>query len=133
MRSLLFAVMFSVMGAVSASAQQAEIEGTITEQIEAFKADDFAAAFQFAAPGLQAFFRSPENFRRMVTEGYPMVWRPAEVEYLELKQQGPAFYQIVRIVDGEGAQHYLVYRMITTSGGWRIAGVQILDAPGVSA
>ena len=133
MRSILFAVMFSLVGVVSASAQEAEIKGTISEQIQAFKADDFVAAFEFAAPGLQAFFRSPDNFRKMVTEGYPMVWKPAEVEYLDLKQNGPSFFQRVRITDAEGRFHYLSYRMIMTGQGWRIGGVQILDAPGVSA
>lgn len=118
---------------LTAAAQQAEIEGTINSQIEAFKSDDFEQAFSFATPGLQRLFRSPENFERMVTQGYPMVWRPADVEYLELAERGGEQWQKVRIVDQKGFAHLLLYRMIETPEGWRIGGVQLLKNPGATA
>lgn len=114
---------------VSASAQDVGVEDTIRSQIEAFKADDFEQAFTYATPRLQQLFQSPQNFQRMVTNGYPMVWRPAEVDYLEQAEQGGAVYQKVRIIDQQGAVHLLLYRMEQTPDGWRIGGVQILDAP----
>ena len=84
MRNWVFAaalgLLVSFLAVDRAAAQQAEIEGTISSQIEAFKADDFDQAFTYATPTLQRLFRSPQNFERMVTQGYPMVWRPAEVE-----------------------------------------------------
>ena len=123
----------TVFVAFSATAQQAQIEGTINSQIEAFKADDFADAFTYATPTLQMLFQSPENFKRMVTTGYPMVWRPAEVRYLELRDRGGALWQKVQITDGKGAVHLLDYKMEETDKGWRIAGVVILEAPGVAA
>ncbi len=123
----------SVMLTVGASAQQTEIEGTISSQLEAFKADDFAQAFTFATPTLQQLFQSPENFQRMVTTGYPMVWRPAEVEYLELKEYEGSMWQKVQITDQKGFTHLLLYRMQQTDAGWRIGGVQILQAPGATA
>lgn len=107
-------------------AQQSKIEGTIGKQIEAFKADDFAQAFTFATPTLRRYFQSPENFRRMVTHGYPMVWRPAEVQYLELAEAGGAWWQKVQIIDQKGFSHLLLYRMVETDEGWRIGGVQLL-------
>lgn len=129
-----------MMGAVLAAgmagaawAQGTEIEGVIASQIEAFKADDFAQAFTYAAPSIRGIFRTPENFGRMVTQGYPMVWRPAEVTYLELQEFAGGYIQTVRIEDGDGATHFLAYSMIQTGEGWKISGVQILDAPGVSA
>lgn len=126
-------LVISAFVAVSAMAQQNEIEGTINRQLEAFKADDFETAFTFATPTLQRLFQTPKNFERMVTQGYPMVWRPAEVTYLELSEIGNSYVQKVQIVDAKGYTHILAYQMVEIGGGWRIAGVQILDADGVTA
>lgn len=132
MRMAVIAAMMAVLGATCAHAQSDEIRETITQQFEAFKADDFATAFTFASPSLQSFFLSPENFGRMVTQGYPMVWRPADVRYLDLREEDGTFWQKVQITDDKGALHYLEYRMQRTQAGWRISGVQILDAPDVA-
>ncbi|MEH6646588.1 DUF4864 domain-containing protein [Sulfitobacter sp.] len=132
MRVLVLTAAIAVMGAFGAQAQDSDIRNTISQQFEAFKVDDFATAFTFASPGLQQFFQSPENFGRMVTQGYPMVWRPADVTYLELREEGGSFWQRVQITDADGRPHYLEYRMIETPEGWRISGVQILDAPGAA-
>lgn len=132
MKTLLWAGVFAVAGTFGAQAQDAEIRSTITQQFEAFKVDDFATAFMFASPTLQQFFQSPANFGRMVTQGYPMVWRPADVVYLELREEGGTYWQKVQITDAEGRFHYLEYRMQQLPDGWRINGVQILDAPGAA-
>mgnify|MGYP006087556093 CR=1 FL=1 len=119
------------LGAVQA--QGADIQSTIGNQIEAFQADDFETAFDFASPNLQQLFGSSENFRSMVTRGYPMVWKPAEVRYLELAEVGGSFFQKVLIKDQEGIVHILGYRMLETDMGWKINGVQLLPNPDVSA
>lgn len=131
--SLVAGLIMSALFTFGAVAQQAEIENTISSQLEAFKADDFEEAFSFASPQLQRLFQNPQNFQRMVTEGYPMVWRPAEVAYLELRQAQGAVWQKVQITDAKGFTHLLLYRMEQTEQGWRIAGVQILEAPGGTA
>jgi hypothetical protein len=69
----------------------------------------------------------------MVTQGYPMVWRPAEVTYLELRELEGSLWQKVEIVDGDGVVHYLDYRMEQTGDGWKISGVQLVEAPGLNA
>lgn len=130
---VLGALMLAVMSVTGAAAQSTEIEGTIDSQFEAFKADDFATAFTYATPSLQQLFQSPQNFQRMVTQGYPMVWRPAEVRYLELRERGGAMWQKVQITDAKGFTHILDYKMEETDMGWRIGAVQILDAPGATA
>ena len=114
-------------------AQGTEIEGVISDQLEAFKADNFAQAFEFASPNIRGIFRTPENFGRMVTQGYPMVWRPGEVTYLELRKENGSFWQKVQIVDAKGRIHVLDYRMLKTPNGWKINGVQLLESVGVSA
>ncbi|MEM7520609.1 MAG: DUF4864 domain-containing protein [Pseudomonadota bacterium] len=129
----LAAVIISLSLSFGASAQQAEIEGTISSQLEAFKIDDFEQAFTYATPNLQRLFQTPQNFQRMVTSGYPMVWRYSGFEYLELEALGGDYLQKVQIVDDKGRQHVLLYRMQQTEQGWRIGGVQILQQPGATA
>lgn len=133
MRKWMMGAVLALGMAGSALAQGTEIEGVISSQIEAFKSDDFAEAFTYAAPSIQGMFRTPENFGRMVTQGYPMVWRPAEVTYLDLQEFSGGYVQTVRIEDSDGATHFLAYSMVQTGQGWKISGVQILEAPGVSA
>jgi hypothetical protein len=126
-------MVLSVLVATGAASQQVDIEATINSQIEAFKADDFEHAFTYATPTLQQLFQTPENFQRMVTSGYPMVWRPAEVRYLELKERDGLLWQKVQIIDRKGFTHLLLYQMEQTANGWRIAGVQLLRASGATA
>lgn len=133
MKMMLQAMVFSVLCAFGAQAQDADIQGVISQQIEAFKADDFATAFTYASPNLQTYFRTPENFGKMVTQGYPMVWRPARVDFLELTETGGAYFQKVQITDQKGRFHVLEYRLQQDLAGWRIHGVRILEAPGLAA
>lgn len=128
MRHAVLAIVMSFLLGAGAVAQEADIQSTIDRQLEAFQADDFAQAFTFASPNLQRYFQTPENFRQMVTQGYPMVWRPGTVRYLELRRKGGDLWQKVMITDRDGRVHVLDYRMLETGEGWRINGVQILDA-----
>ena len=116
-----------------ADAQQSEIQSVISDQIEAFKADDFATAFTFAHPNIQGIFQTPENFGRMVTQGYPMVWRPADVTYLPLREDAGSVLQDVQVTDLQGRVFVLEYTMVETPNGWRIGGVRILERSAVSA
>ena len=133
MRTWMMGVALAASMVGAAWAQGTEIEGVIGNQLEAFKADDFAEAFEFASPSIRGIFGTPENFGRMVTRGYPMVWRPAEVSYLELRKENGSYWQKVRIVDSDGRVHILDYRMLDTETGWKINGVQLLESVGVSA
>ncbi|WGH80040.1 DUF4864 domain-containing protein [Jannaschia ovalis] len=124
------AVAFALL-AGAAQADEGAIQGVIDSQMEAFRADDFATAFTFAAPTIQGMFRTPDNFGMMVMQGYPMVWRPAEVEYLEAGPAGRGWEQEVLVTDAAGRLHKLLYTMVETAEGWKIAGVQLLTAPEV--
>lgn len=134
MKTFLKAVAVAAMLAGPAAAQDKDaITGVIQSQIEAFLADDFATAFTFASPGIKRMFGNPDRFGLMVREGYPMVWRPADVQYLELRSEGGAPVQKVLITDQDGAVHVLEYTMQPGESGWQISGVRILRAPGVGA
>lgn len=119
--------------ALPVSAQADPIQTVIKEQISAFLADDFETAFGFASPSIKRLFGSPERFGQMVREGYPMVYRPRDVQMLEQQDIGPHVIQRVLMRDASGRVHILAYAMIETEDGWQINGVQILRAPEVGA
>ena len=134
----LLAILFVIgwTGSVTADetlAPDPGIESTIGAQIEAFLKDDFATAFTFASPNIQGLFGTHQRFGQMVQNGYPMVWRPGDVQYLELRDVDGAIWQRVMIRDRLGGVHMLDYQMIQIGGDWRINGVQLLRAPGVGA
>ncbi|MGL4319281.1 MAG: DUF4864 domain-containing protein [Paracoccaceae bacterium] len=106
------------------------IETTIQSQLNAFIADDFATAFTFASPNIKGIFGTAENFGTMVTQGYPMVHRPANVQMLELRTVAGNLWQRVLITDANGETHLLDYQMIETAEGWQITGVQLLPEVG---
>jgi hypothetical protein len=133
MRNGLFAALLATVMTLPAVAQEAPIRDTIQNQIEAFQADDFARAFTFASPTIKQMFGTPENFGVMVKQGYPMVYRPAEVQMMDLREVAGNLWQRVRITDQAGAGWYLDYMMVETAEGWQINAVQILPAPDVGA
>ncbi|MDU9004961.1 DUF4864 domain-containing protein [Sedimentitalea todarodis] len=129
MRQLLLSFIVCIGLAGSAVAQSREITGTIDAQIEAFQNDDLVRAFSYASPGIRQVFQTPESFGAMVRGGFPMVWRPAEVQYLELREVAGNLWQKVRITDAAGRVHVLDYQMVNLESIWKINAVQILDVP----
>ncbi len=127
----LAAVFLALCFGFPAAAQEEPIQQTIQSQIEAFEADDFARAFSFASPNIKGIFGTAENFGAMVKNGYPMVYRPAEIEMQDLREVEGNLWQRVRVVDQSGTAHFLDYMMIETPEGWQINAVQLLPAPDI--
>ena len=129
------AVTLGLMGLAASAeeilAPEPAIEATIQSQIDAFVAEDLETAFGFASPMIRGLFGSADQFGQMVQNGYPMVWRPGEMRYLELRDIDGALWQKVLIRDRTGRVHILDYQMIPGEDGWQINGVQILRTPGV--
>jgi hypothetical protein len=133
MMRLLFVCLISMTLALPVAAQEEPIRETIRNQIDAFIADDFARAFTYASPNIKGIFGTPENFGAMVKNGYPMVYRPAEVEMGALREIAGNLWQRVRVVDQAGVAWYLDYMMVETPDGWQINAVQLMPAPDVGA
>jgi len=136
MRQLLLSLVLLCLPVLSAQAQEARnpaIETVIQQQFDAFRAEDVGTAFSFASPNIKGMFGTPENFGRMVRNGYPMVWRPAEVQFLDLREVAGNLWQRVMVTDQAGRTHLLDYQMVETGQGWQINGVQLLPQPGVGA
>ncbi len=136
MRQLFLCLVMLCLPVLSAQAQEARnpaIETVIQQQFDAFRAEDVGTAFSFASPNIKGMFGTPENFGRMVRDGYPMVWRPAEVQFLDLRRVAGNLWQRVMVTDQAGRTHLLDYQMVETGQGWQINGVQILPQAGVGA
>jgi hypothetical protein len=114
-------------------ARDPAIESTIQNQFDAFVKNDVTTAFSFASPNIKGLFGTPENFGRMVENGYPMVWRPSNVTYLELREVAGQLWQRVMVTDQAGRTHLLDYQMVQTPDGWQINAVQLLPEVGVGA
>ena len=132
MRLHLYAV-FAALCGLPAMAQEAPIRSTIAAQIEAFQAEDFERAYEFASPTIHGIFGPTENFARMVVTGYPMVVDPALVEMQDLRTVAGALWQRVRITDQKGAAWLLDYQMVEGPEGWLINAVQMQQAADVGA
>lgn len=113
----------SLLSPLPATAENADVRQVIRDQIAAFQSDDFAKAFTFASPNIRRLFGTAENFGTMVQRGYPMVWRPIALNFLDQEESDGRAVQRIEVRDKSGATHVLDYLMIETETGWRIDGV----------
>jgi len=108
-------------------ADEQAIRDTITQQLQAFQADDAPAAFALAAPGIQALFGTPATFVQMVQRSYPAVYRPRSVVLEGITRVEGAPAQQVMLMDSEGNLVRALYLMAQQPrGNWRIAGCYLL-------
>lgn len=119
-----------VLLALPAGAEDRDrITGVIGAQIEAFRDNDVTRAFGFASPRIRSLFGTPERFGEMVERGYPMVLRPNQVRYLQLREVAGNLWQRVLITDQDGRLHLLDYQVVGGGSDWKINAVQILKVP----
>lgn len=127
-RALFGALGIFLLSFAPASADEEAVQQVISDQIAAFQADDFDTAFTYASPMIKRLFGDANRFGQMVRNGYPMVWRPAEVQFLGSEPAGNAVRQHVLIRDQEGVYYELQYDLISGAEGWKINGVQVKRA-----
>ncbi len=124
------ASLFARADPVSASDAKA-VHAVVEAQLAAFAADDAKKAFSYAAPSIREMFGTPERFIEMVRTGYPAVFRPTSVTFLQpLQVQGRMFLG-VRLVDADGAQWLATYSLERQADkSWRISGCDVQPATG---
>lgn len=102
------------------------IVSVIQSQLDAFKGDRAVEAFGYASPGIQAMFGTPDRFMQMVRTGYGAVYRPREVQFLDLVVEGGELAQRVLFVGPDGVPVIAYYFMERQpDGSWRISGVTL--------
>jgi hypothetical protein len=108
-----------------------DITTVIDSQLAAFRADDYAKAYTFAASDIQGMFGLPE-FEAMVKNGFPVIAHSASAEYGLAFDTGEEAVITVKVqnADKESAQYQYILKK--EKGGWKINGVVALKAPGLS-
>ena len=107
------------------------VRATVEAQLDALAADDAKKAFSFASPSIREMFGTPERFVEMVRSGYPAVYRPASVTFLQpLRVQGIVVIG-VRLTDADGGQWLATYSLERQADkSWRISGCDVQPATG---
>lgn len=133
MKSTLIAMIIGLFASALLAQDRGDMSASdvIAAQIKAFQSDDYGAAFEFATLGIRQKFGNSERFGIMVRRGFPMVWRTSGLRFLNTREAGGRFYQMVLVTDQNGGVHALEYQMIKTEEGWLINGVQLFDPPDV--
>jgi ketosteroid isomerase-like protein len=137
----LFAILFSVfllMPAYSedlSPADKSSVQAVIAGQLEAFKAGDGPKAYSYAAPFVTQVFPTVEVFMSMVKRGYEPIFRNTKYGFGTVTTDTlgrPT--QHVTITAADGKRYEAVYAMQQQpDGSWKIAGVQMVEIPGVDA
>ncbi|MDX1599330.1 MAG: DUF4864 domain-containing protein [Marinobacter sp.] len=122
------ALVFLVPASPQADDTDAEIQGAILRQIEAFANDDDEAAWRVASEGIKQRFGSSEVFLAMVKQAYPAVHRASAIEFVRRVPHGDFEIQVVRLKGPEGKRWDAYYRMVLIDDQWKIGGVQMQPA-----
>jgi hypothetical protein len=125
-----FALLLALVLVASPARSQNEtgqaMQAVISAQVEAFRRDDGPAAFAFASPMIQGMFRDAETFMDMVRGGYPQVYRPRSLRFLDARAVDGRILQKVLVEGPDGSLVVAVYEMIEVDGRWRINGCYLV-------
>ena len=109
------------------------VQQVVRAQLDAFAADNADLAFSLAAPSIRQLFGNADNFLQMVRTGYPVVYRPASVSFLQPEPDAKEVVQPVHLTDGQGHAWLAVYRVQRQKDkSWRIAGCVVVAESGQS-
>jgi Domain of unknown function (DUF4864) len=123
-----------IAGAAEISpADQATIQGMISNQIDAFRHDDGAAAYGFASPNIQGLYPNADLFMNMVRNAYKPVYRPQSVTFGQLSDSPYGPLQKVFLVGPDGKSYVAVYSLQRQpDGSWRINGCTLVEDSGAT-
>ena len=99
------------------------IEKVIEQQRNALIAGDGAKAMAFATPALRGQFGTPENFLRMVRNGYAALLDARATRFLEGAVIEGSVIQPLRLILPDNTVLVAIYQMEKQQDGhWKIAG-----------
>jgi len=129
---------FATIAAPTARAQtdadQGAVRSVISDQLDAFLAEDAARAYSHASPGIRQLFPGEERFMGMVQRDYAPVYRSRSREFRDLRQTALGPVQEVVLIGPNGQEWLALYTMEQQpDGSWKIAGVRLVRQEGVAA
>ena len=102
------------------------LHAVITQQLAAFRADDYKAAYVFADASIKEQFPL-EAFEQMVRTGYPLIAKSTEAVFGLTLDNGDAAVVNVRVVGANKETLSYQYLLKRDGENWRIAGVSLLE------
>lgn len=99
-----------------------QLHKVISQQIEAFRHDDYATAYTFAAKGIKEQFPLAA-FEKMVKEGYPIIAKSKEAIFGLTLDDGKKAVVNVRVVNDARESVSYQYLLELDDEKWCIAGV----------
>jgi Domain of unknown function (DUF4864) len=87
------------------------IRSIVEAQLQALQHNDGDLAFAHASPGIQAMFRNPDNFMRMVRQSYQPVCCPRAVIFEDIRLLQDSWTQPVLLLSPEGNPLRALYLM----------------------
>ncbi len=130
-RARLIAVLALALGltfpAAAAEGDSSAIRSVIQNQIDAFRHDDGAAAYGFAAPTIKQIFPTVGAFMDMVRGQYQPVYRPRSVTFGALSDTPSGLQQKVFLVGPDGQPWVALYTLERQPDGtWKINSCVLL-------
>jgi type II secretory pathway pseudopilin PulG len=124
--ALLALLALPLLAGVSAAQRDPDVDEAgrvVMQQLEAFRKDDYQAAFGFASRTIHDQF-DPERFEAMVRGGYPEIARSVRAN-IDGSKRGDAgeLYLFLHVQGENGRAVEAVYEMVKEAGAWRINGV----------
>ncbi|MEM1288045.1 MAG: DUF4864 domain-containing protein [Pseudomonadota bacterium] len=103
-----------------------KMQTIISAQIDAFRAEDAEAAYEYASPAIKMRFPSPSQFALMVQRGYPAVYSPKSFEFFESANTSRGPVQRVEFIAKDGQIWGGIYMFYENSkGDLTISGVYL--------
>lgn len=138
MRMIVAVAMMLAALVAPALAQGAEAmpwQATVTGQVEAFRAQDGAAALGFAGPGFRMQFegQSEAFYAAIIAAGYGAIVESRSHSFGTFNQVSEtAVLQVVTFIGPDQTLYEAVYELVDEPGqGWRVQGVALRRTAGV--
>jgi hypothetical protein len=119
--------------AAHAQSDEKAASDPVLRQLDAFRRNDYDAAYGFASAEIRRLFDRPA-FERMVRGGYPEIADSVRAHVASAKTEPDGhIYLLVKVRGANGRQIEAVYDMVLEAGTWRINGVVARPDPGEDA
>ena len=108
-----------------------ELSDIIDAQLAAFRANDYAKAYTFAASEIKDLFPA-SDFEKMVRSAYPIIAHSSAADYGLAFDTGEEAVVNVRVSNAENKSAEYQYLLKKEDGHWKIGGVSELKPQGLS-
>jgi hypothetical protein len=130
MQRALLSLFLAISGSVAVAADMTpstapmkeKLHAVIRQQLEAFRRNDFAAAYKFAAQGIRDQFPTSE-FETMIRKGYPIIADSTDAVFGITFDDGERAVVNVRVIGKDKQSATFQYLLERSGTEWRIAGV----------